>query len=116
MSQAEAVGELIYGSGTRYDLGDRTLEHIRVVTGARLRRRESFYLSWVSSNDPETGRVSVWLSPSIPLQFHFFGNTPPKINPVWIRALELNAAGDRGMVVMTEVEAANYIRQRPPLD
>ncbi|QYH36250.1 hypothetical protein [Salinibacterium sp. M195] len=110
------MGELIYGSGTRYSIEDRTLAHIRVVTGARLRRHESFYLSWVSTNDPDMGRVSVWLSPSIPLQFHFFGNTPPKINPDWISALELNAAGDRGMVIMTEAEATNYIRQRPPLD
>ncbi len=109
------MGELIYGSGTSYDLDDRTLAHIRVAVGAKLRRQESFYLSWLASGRPDTARVSIWLAPSIPLQIHFLGNTPPKINAVWIRALELSSVGDRGMVVMAEAEAEDFVNQHPPL-
>lgn len=111
--QAVRVGELVYGSGTSYELDDRTLAHIRVAVGAKLRRQESFYLSWVAPNSPDVGRVSVWVAPSIPLQIHFRGNTAASINATWIRALELSSVGDRGMVVIPEAEAEEYLRSRP---
>lgn len=109
------MGQLIYGSGTSYELEDRTLAHVRLAAGAKLRRQESFYLSWSVSDDPLMGRVSVWLSPSTPLQIHFLGNTAPAINPVWIRALELSAVGDRGMIVMAESEAEDFVLHHPPV-
>ena len=111
--QAGVVGELVYGSGTSYELDDRTLAHIKVAVGAKLRRQESFYLSWVEPEGSETGRVSLWVAPSIPLQIHFLGNTAATINATWIRALELSSVGDRGMVVIPEADADAYVRSRP---
>lgn len=107
------MGELIYGAETSYEMDDRTLAHVKVAVGAKLRRQESFYLSWVIPSSSGSGRVSIWLSPAIPLQFHFRGNTPPKLSAVWIHALELTAVSDRGMVVLPEKEAEAYIRDHP---
>lgn len=113
VAQAGVVGELVYGSGTSYELDDRTLAHIKVAVGAKLRRQESFYLSWVEPDGSDTGRVSLWIAPSIPLQIHFLGNTAASINATWIRALELSSVGDRGMVVVPEADAESYVRSRP---
>lgn len=107
------MGELIYGGETRYEMEDRTLAHVKVAAGAKLRRQESFYLSWVVPASAGSGRVSLWLSPSIPLQFHFLGNTAPALNPVWLRAMELTAVSDRGMIVLPEKEADSYVREHP---
>lgn len=108
------MGELVYGAGTSYEMDDRTLAHVKIAAGAKLRRQESFYLSWVIPANSGSGRVSLWLSPAIPLQFHFRGNTAAQLNRVWVRALEMTAISDRGMVVIPEEEAEAYIRDHPP--
>ncbi|SDT31015.1 DUF7882 family protein [Microterricola viridarii] len=107
------MGELIYGAETSYEMEDRTLAHVKVAVGAKLRRQESFYLSWVVPASSGSGRISIWLSPAIPLQFHFRGNTAPKLSPIWVQALELTAVSDRGMVVLPEKEAEAYVREHP---
>lgn len=107
------MGELIYGAETSYPMEDRTLSHVKAAVGGKLRRQESFYLSWVVPAASGSGRVSLWLSPAIPLQFHFLGNTSPTLNPVWIRALELTSVSDRGMIVLPEAEAEAYVREHP---
>lgn len=107
------MGELIYGAETSYPMEDRTLSHVKAAVGAKLRRQESFYLSWVVPASNGSGRVSLWLSPAIPLQFHFLGNTSPTLNPIWVRALELTSVSDRGMIVLPETEAEAYVREHP---
>ncbi|AMB59818.1 hypothetical protein [Microterricola viridarii] len=108
------MGVLVYGAGTEYELEERTLAHVKVAAGSKLRRQESFYLSWSIPASAGSGRVSIWLSPAIPLQFHFKSPTAPQLNRVWLTALEMTAMGDRGMVVLPEAEAEQYIRDHPP--
>ncbi len=114
MRHALGMGELVYGAGTSYAFDDRTLAHVKVAAGAKLRRQESFYVSWVIPATEGSGRVSIWLSPSIPLQFHFRDKRPTQLNRVWIKALELTAMSDRGMVVLVEDEAEAYVKDHPP--
>lgn len=108
------MGHLVYGAGTSYDFDDRALAHVKVAVGAKLRRQESFYVSWVVPVSEGSGRVSIWLSPSIPLQFHFRDKRPTQLNRVWLKALELTAMSDRGMVVLDEEEAEAYVQDHPP--
>ncbi|SDR82135.1 DUF7882 family protein [Microterricola viridarii] len=108
------MGSLVYGAGTKYEMDDRTLAHVKIAVGGKLRRQESFYLSWVIPSSAGSGRVSIWLSPAIPLQFHFSTPTAPQLNRVWVKALEMTAMSDRGMVVLPENEADDYIRDHPP--
>ncbi|KQO95783.1 DUF7882 family protein [Leifsonia sp. Leaf264] len=104
------MGELIYGAGTSYEMDDRTLAHIKVATGLRLRRQESFYVSWAIPSNQGSGRISIWASPSIPLQFHFSGSRPPELNRQWLQALDASAFSEGGMLVMRESDAASYLQ------
>ncbi|WP_343923047.1 hypothetical protein [Rhodoglobus aureus] len=108
------MGQFVYGAGAKYDFTDRTLAHVKVAAGLKLRRQESFYLSWVKPASEGSGRVTVWLSPSIPVQFQFKTPHPEDLNRVWLKALAMTALSDRGMVVLDEEEAAAYVRDHPP--
>jgi hypothetical protein len=49
------------------------------------------------------------MDPAIPLQFRFSGSRPPELNRVWLAALAHSAHGTRGMLIMAESEAADYL-------
>lgn len=111
--EATPVGQLIYGPGTVYDMDDRTLAHVKLALVAKMRRQESFLMSWPVSVDRGSGRVSLWVSSMIPLQFQFAGGRQPAINRAWVVAMLESAHSDRGLIVMTEAEAmqhAPYLR------
>ena len=103
------MGYLIYGSTTEYEIEDRTLAHLKIAVVAKLRLQESFLLNWTVPPENGSGRVSIWLSPAIPVQFRFSGSKPPELNKTWLDALARSAHGIRGMVVMSETEAPAYL-------
>ncbi|MBO0982699.1 hypothetical protein [Rathayibacter sp. SD072] len=98
------MGQLIYGPGTVYEMDDRTLAHVKLALTAKLRRQESFLLSWPISVDEGSGRASLWIAPSIPLQFQFSGSRPPAINRAWIVAMLETSHNDRGLVIVPEAD------------
>ena len=104
------MGQFVYGVNTRYEFDDRTLVHLRLAVGAKLRRHESFYLSWVIPAERGSGRVTVWMSPSIPVQFELRSNTVVDVNAGWVKALAMTALSDRGMVILNEAEVSGYLR------
>jgi len=108
------MGYLIYGSGAEYEIDDRTLSHIKIAVVAKLRLQESFLINWVVPPEAGSGRVSIWLSPPIPLQFRFSGSKPPELNRTWLEALALSSHGARGMLVMPENEAEAYLQEVSP--
>ena len=66
------MGTLYYGDvATPIEIEDRALAHVKVVIATKLRRGESFTLSWTHGPGQEVGRSTVWLHPSIPLRFVF---------------------------------------------
>jgi len=105
------MGQLIYGAGTAYEIEDRMLAHVKAAVGAKLRRHESFYLSW-SPNSNGIGRVTLWVSPASSLQFIFEEPVPPELSRDWLDALAQSSHSLRGMVIMTEEQAAEIIAQR----
>jgi len=84
------------------EIDDRTLAHLQIVIIVKLRRGESFLLSWRDAATVGAGRSSVWLNPGIPLYFKFVGGRPPAINPEWIERLTRRAEGAQGLVVVGE--------------
>ncbi|MGG7507492.1 hypothetical protein [Plantibacter sp. YIM 135249] len=65
------MGTITYGSANQtVSLDDDVLAHIKAVAVMKLRRNESFTISWTRT-PPHTGRVSIWVHPSISLQFEF---------------------------------------------
>jgi hypothetical protein len=97
------VGKLLYGdSDIEIEFDDRTLTHLQIVIGAKLRRKESFFFSW--NEDPATGngRSSIWMSTSIPLYFKFFGGKTPTLNRDWVALLTDSANSGTGLVFIPE--------------
>ncbi|AZS35762.1 hypothetical protein CVS47_00360 [Microbacterium lemovicicum] len=97
------MGRFIYDTmSNSVDIDDRTLAHLRIVIMNKLRRSESFMFD-VEPGDG-TGRRSFWVHPAVPMQFHFFGSRPPRINRVWIEDLMQVASGPNGLSVTAEPE------------
>jgi len=67
-----SVGRLLYGDGSMPILiEDRALAHLKVVISTKLRRGESFTVSWRHLEDQPRGRSTIWVHPSIPIRFEF---------------------------------------------
>jgi len=95
------MGRFIYDtSGNSIDIDDRTLAHLRIVMMNKLRRSEPFMFD-VEVGDG-SGRRSFWIAPAVPLQFHFFGSRPPRINRAWVEELMLAASGPGGLTILPE--------------
>lgn len=66
------MGYLFYGNTAEpIEMPDRLLAHVKVVVATKLRRSESFTLTWRHAEDIPGGRSTIWLQPSIPLRFVF---------------------------------------------
>ena len=93
------MGQLLYGSPPEtFEIDDRTLAHIEMVVLAKLRRNESFALSF----DSEDGaRTALWLSPSSTLRFSF-GAGSHEINRAWLELLLDSANTTAGMRIVAE--------------
>lgn len=103
------MGTLTYDSSLTADFDDRVLAHLQVVIGAKLRRNESFYFTWKDDQSIGDGRSAIWVHPSIPLAFKFFGSRPPALNREWIDAMMLLANSPAGLSIPPEsgLEEAN---------
>lgn len=89
------MGHLNYDSTTTIEFDDRTLAHLQLVIGAKLRRGESFMFSWRDDPHVGDGRTTIWVHPTIPLVYKFFGGRQPAINRSWVEAL-MNSANSAG--------------------
>lgn len=96
------MGKFIYGTGVAnsFEVDDRTLAHLRVVIMNKLRRSESFMFNLTMGD--ASGHRSFWVSPAVPIQFHFYGGRAPRLNRAWVEALMATANGPNGLDVMPE--------------
>ncbi|MGO4536793.1 DUF7882 family protein [Leifsonia sp. 2MCAF36] len=92
------MGSLRYGSVT-VEFDDRVLTHLQIVIVNKLRRRESFAMSWRDSNAVGDGRSAIWIDPTIPLYFKFDGSRVPEIDRGWLAELSASADSSMGLVV-----------------
>lgn len=98
------MGEIYYGSSDDpIYMEDRALEHLKVAIATKLRRNESFTLSWAHPHTERGGRSTIWLHPAIPLRFTFDESEPPKLNPAWIQKLLESANSSGGISLVDEV-------------
>jgi hypothetical protein len=93
------MGRFIYGAGDAIELDDRTLAHLRIVVMNKLRRGESFMFD---ARVHDVGRRTFWLSPAVPVQFHFSGGRAPRLNRAWIDALMKVASSAGGLTITPE--------------
>ena len=98
------MGSLYYGdTQTPIQIDDRALAHLKVVIATKLRRNESFTLSWRHPEGEEPGRSTIWLHPSIPLRFTFDAAESPELNMRWIEDLMHSANSSGGITLLDEV-------------
>ncbi|MFS2242630.1 hypothetical protein [Microbacterium sp. OR16] len=94
------MGFIYYGnSPDPIEVDDRTLAHLKVVIALKLRRNESFTLSW--RHPDGSGRSTLWLHPSIPLRFSFDEPVAPDLSQQWLSELS-NSANTSGGILLTE--------------
>ena len=97
------VGTLYYGdSGTPIDIDDRALAHLKVAIVTKLRRGESFTVSWLHAPDQPRGRSTLWLHHSIPLRFVFDDVESPELSREWIEDLMRSANSTGGVLLVEE--------------
>ena len=106
------MGSLYYGDA--HDpilIEDRALAHLKVVIATKLRRNESFTLSWRHAEGAPVGRSTIWLHPSIPLRFVFDEPEPPPLSRTWIEELA-HSANSSGSIALVD----EHIENPPPED
>ena len=97
------MGTIYYGgSATPIHIEDRALAHLKVVIATKLRRGESFTLSWKHPDDQPRGRSTIWLHPSIPLRFVFDEPETPRLNRQFIEDLANSANTSGGIMLVAE--------------
>lgn len=78
------MGHLRYGSPAQtFEIDDRTLAHVEIVTLAKLRRGEPFALTVPS---PTGGRSTLWINAASMLVFELDGDAGPIDRP-WLETL-----------------------------
>ncbi|MGM1016651.1 MAG: hypothetical protein ACQEW8_03830 [Actinomycetota bacterium] len=91
------MGRLKYdGTSGPIPIEDETLAHLRIVIGMKLRRQESFMMTWRPREDGPDELSTVWIHPAIPLQFGFDSADAIKIDSRRIAKImeTLNATGE----------------------
>ncbi|WP_051191760.1 hypothetical protein [Microbacterium luticocti] len=97
------MGTIYYGgSATPIHIEDRALAHLKVVIATKLRRGESFTVSWQHPDDEPRGRSTIWLHPSIPLRFVFDEPETPPLSRKWIEDLANSANSSGGIMLIAE--------------
>jgi hypothetical protein len=106
------MGTMYYGgSAMPIAIEDRALAHLKVVVATKLRRNESFTLSWAHPDDQPQGRSTLWIHPSIPLRFVFDDPRPTELSRTWVEQLAQSANSSGGISLIAEhVDCA-----RPPV-
>lgn len=88
------MGTLFYGSSrTPILVEDRTLYHLRALVGSKLRRNESFMLSWEDADAIGDGESSVWIHAQMEMHFKFDTKREP-LDRAYLE--QMSAAAGRG--------------------
>ena len=97
------MGTIYYGGdASAIDIEDRALAHLKVVIATKLRRSESFTVTWRHPEDQPRGRSTIWLHPSIPLRFVFDDPEPTELSRDWIEELASSANSSGGITLVAE--------------
>ena len=95
------MGHLKYDN-ERFEFDDRLLAHLQIVISSKLRRSESFFLSWIAATEVGSGRHAIWIDTGVPIHITYFGSRPPAINRQWVEDLATAANSTAGLVLMEE--------------
>ncbi|MFI8633533.1 ATP-dependent DNA ligase [Microbacterium sp. NPDC077663] len=95
------MGRLTYEQTTVLEVDDRTLAHLEIVIGTKLRRGEPFMFMWNNGASTGGGKSTVWVHSRSSLVYRYRGRVD-HINPDWVRALASEANSPAGLVIVDE--------------
>jgi len=95
------VGTLFY-DGDGYEVDDRTLVHLQLAISTKLRRRESFFLTWAVPIEQGSGMHTIWIDNGIPIHFYYSASRPTDINRAWLEALVVSSGRSFGAYLIPE--------------
>lgn len=102
------MGTLYYGTSAEpIEIDDHLLTHLKIVVTAKLRRNESFTLSWKHAADEPMGRSTIWLQSSIPLRFVFDAPVPDQLERELLHRLATEANSNAGVSLDLARDAAS---------
>jgi hypothetical protein len=104
--EGDLMGTLQY-DGVLVEFDDRLLAHLQIVIVQKIRRGESFLMSWRDAPETGDGHSAIWIHPTQNLYFKFMGSRSPAINQDWLEQLTLSANSPRGLLVMREGSKAD---------
>lgn len=110
------MGKLYYGAGAKpVDIPDRLLAHLKMVITTKLRRGESFTASWINRSSEGAGRTTLWIQPSIQMQFEFDSPENEVLNAAFLKVLAEQANSNGGLTVDldTEIDDAPVAAREP---
>ncbi len=98
------MGHLYYATTAEpIRVPDRLLSHLKVVVATKLRRSESFTLSWTHV-DGTPGRSTLWLQPAIPLRFVFDSAEPEQLDARTLKDMADMANSSAGLIIALDAE------------
>lgn len=108
------MGKLFYGMTSQpIEMDDSLLAHVAAVVATKLRRSESFTLTWQHS-DGVAGRSMIWLQAAIPLRFVFDVVAAPKLDQQLLHKMALDANSTRGLILDDSlIPAPSSMTQEP---
>ncbi|GAA1853775.1 hypothetical protein ACFQZV_04935 [Microbacterium koreense] len=90
------MGKLFYGtSGDAFEFDDRLLAHVTAVTTTKLRRSESFTLTW----DHDGRRSTIWIQPAIAMRFVYDRSEAIVLDQTMLQDMAARASSTSGLVV-----------------
>jgi hypothetical protein len=97
------MGTLRY-DGQLVEFDDDLLAHLQVVIIGKLRRGESFLMSWRDAKTRGNGRSSIWIHPAHRITFHLSDDNA-MLSPRWLDQLTRSANSSTGLVAMRELSS-----------
>lgn len=108
------MGSLYYGNvDAPIAMPDRVLAHLAAVATTKLRRSESFVVSFRDADSKDAGRTTLWLQPAIPLRFVYDTPEPLTLNPATLREMADQASSNGGLVLDSDIDIPELPVNRP---
>ena len=99
------MGSIYYANtAAPIEVPDRLLAHIKVVIATKLRRGESFTISWRHPEGQDEGRSTLWMHPAIPVRFVFEAPEPEALNAAVLKDMADQAGASSGLTVALDME------------
>ncbi|MEO7122077.1 MAG: hypothetical protein ABI400_02955 [Lacisediminihabitans sp.] len=92
----------LYYDGDEFELDDRLLTHLQIVISTKLRRGESFFLSWQVPLERGSGRNAIWIDNGVPIRFFYSGSRTVSVNRHWVESMIMSASRASGLTVEEE--------------